>query len=288
MQPIPILFENADLIVVNKPVGIAMHDAVDEIGANVNTEISGKSEKIDGIVTRLKKQLAVTELHLCHRLDTGTSGCLCLAKNATVAAEIGDKAMAVVCDVCCAESVTSAFAEIATRFPNIDVLINNAAFVQRVMCEDASGEQIYNTFATNTIGPAYCAKAAIPLMNPGGYIINISSGAVDNNYPGYALYAASKAGLERLSLGLYEELQPRDICVTYVRCGQMVEKVGDWENLDPEVKRMMEEAIRMGQDPRNRPSSSFASVAGAMRNLIDLPPDLRMPIITLKPRKPPE
>ena len=85
MQPIPILFENADLIVVNKPVGIAMHDAVDEIGANVNTEISAKSEKIDGIVTRLKKQLAVTELHLCHRLDTGTSGCLCLAKNAAVA-----------------------------------------------------------------------------------------------------------------------------------------------------------------------------------------------------------
>ena len=49
MQPIPILFENAGLIVVNKPVGIAMHDAVDEIGANVNTEIkfepsSGKFE----------------------------------------------------------------------------------------------------------------------------------------------------------------------------------------------------------------------------------------------------
>ena len=90
MQPIPILFENADLIVVNKSVGIAMHDAVDEISANVNTEISAKSEKIDGIVTRLKKQLAVTELHLCHRLDTGTSGCLCLAKNAALASEIGE------------------------------------------------------------------------------------------------------------------------------------------------------------------------------------------------------
>ena len=90
MQPIPILFENADLIVVNKSVGIAMHDAVDEISANVNTEISAKSEKVDGIVTRLKKQLAVTELHLCHRLDTGTSGCLCLAKNAALASEIGE------------------------------------------------------------------------------------------------------------------------------------------------------------------------------------------------------
>jgi len=203
-----------------------------------------------------------------------------------VAREIGKQSMAVCCDVCSADSVGAAFARIAERFPKIDVLINNAAFVHRVTCEEASDEQISASFATNTIGPAYCARAAIPVMNPGGYIINISSGAVDNNYPGYALYAASKAGLERLSLGLYEELQPKDICVTYVRCGQMVEKVGDWDNLDPETRRMMEEAIRMGQDPRQRPSSSFASVAGAMRNLIDLPPDLRMPAVALKPRKP--
>lgn len=82
MLHIPILVENADLIVINKPVGVAMHDAVDDTGV--------KQGNVDGIVTVLKKQLAVKELHLCHRLDTGTSGCLCLAKNATVAAEIGE------------------------------------------------------------------------------------------------------------------------------------------------------------------------------------------------------
>lgn len=208
------------------------------------------------------------------------------AKVENAAREIGDRATAMVCDVCSAESVRDAFATIQQRFPTIDVLINNAAYVKRVMCEESTPEDIYQSFATNSIGPAYCAREAVQMMNPGGVIINISSGAVDNNYPGYSMYAASKAALERLSLALYEELLPRDICVTYVRCGQMVEKVGAWDELGPEAKKMMEEAIRMGQDPRQRPSSSFASVAGAIRNLIDLPADLRSPVLVLKPRKP--
>ena len=91
MQPIPVLFENTDLIIVNKPIGIAMHDATSEADVREDIAENGEPEKIDGIVTRLKKQLAVTELHLCHRLDTGTSGCLCLAKNAAVAGEIGER-----------------------------------------------------------------------------------------------------------------------------------------------------------------------------------------------------
>ncbi len=207
-----------------------------------------------------------------------------LEKIAKAASEIGGNATAIQCDVCSPESVRNAFNAFSAQFSKIDVLINNAAYVHRVMCDDASDEQIYNSFATNTLGPAYCSRQAIPLIKRGGSIINVSSGAVDNNYPGYALYAASKAGMERLSLGLYEELQPKDICVTYVRCGQMIEKIGAWEDLDPNVKRMMEEAIKMGQDPRSRPSSTFASVAQVFRTLIDMPADLRAPSITLKPR----
>ncbi len=64
MQPIPVLFENTDLIIVNKPIGIAMHDATSEADVREDIAENGEPEKIDGIVTRLKKQLAVTELHL--------------------------------------------------------------------------------------------------------------------------------------------------------------------------------------------------------------------------------
>ncbi|KTF08144.1 tRNA pseudouridine synthase A [marine sediment metagenome] len=58
MQPIPVLFENTDLIIVNKPIGIAMHDATNEADVRENIAENGEPEKIDGIVTRLKKAVS--------------------------------------------------------------------------------------------------------------------------------------------------------------------------------------------------------------------------------------
>ena len=54
-----------------------------------------------------------------------------LAKVDEVAAEIGDRALALACDICSADSVRAAFTAIGERFGSIDVLINNAAYVQR-------------------------------------------------------------------------------------------------------------------------------------------------------------
>jgi len=75
VTPIPVLYENHDIIVINKPSGVAVHDA--------------EKRAALGIVSLLKEQGKFDELYLCHRLDAGTSGCLCLAKNAKTAAEIG-------------------------------------------------------------------------------------------------------------------------------------------------------------------------------------------------------
>ena len=102
MHAIPILFENDDIIIVNKPSGIGMHNAADNHCENnpatenptTNSNNNSVSENRDlenwGIVTRLKAQLNRSALYLCHRLDTGTSGCLCLAKSSQAAAELGE------------------------------------------------------------------------------------------------------------------------------------------------------------------------------------------------------
>lgn len=45
MQPIPVLFENTDLIIVNKPIGIAMHDATNEADVRENIAENGEPEK---------------------------------------------------------------------------------------------------------------------------------------------------------------------------------------------------------------------------------------------------
>ena len=60
------LFENSDILVLNKPAGIAVH---------------GGSELDFGIIEAVRKMYPGQYMELAHRLDRETSGCLVLAKN---------------------------------------------------------------------------------------------------------------------------------------------------------------------------------------------------------------
>jgi len=209
-----------------------------------------------------------------------------LAKVEAAAAEIGDRAMAVACDVGSPDSVRSAFAAIAARHPRIDVLINNAAFYEPFLIAEAADSQILEIVTTNLIGPMLCARAAIPVMSSGGHIINVSSESVGLNFPHMVVYQSSKAGLERFSEGLHHELQPSGIRVTCVRAGQMYEEGKTW-NIDPAVAaRFAKAAAGAGLNLRERPISHFNSVTDAFRSLLDLPADLTVPTVHLQARKP--
>lgn len=70
MNVVPIVFENDDLVIVNKPEGIAVQ----------NEQLQA------GILPLLLRQLQLDKLWLVHRLDKVTSGLLMLGKNADAAA----------------------------------------------------------------------------------------------------------------------------------------------------------------------------------------------------------
>ncbi|GGF72443.1 TIGR01621 family pseudouridine synthase [Alteromonas lipolytica] len=63
-----VIFNHSDFLIINKPCGITMHDAQ------------------AGVVQQVQSALGESGLHLVHRLDDGTSGCLILARNARAAA----------------------------------------------------------------------------------------------------------------------------------------------------------------------------------------------------------
>src|SRR5581483_4763018 len=65
-------------------------------------------------------------------------------------------------------------------------------------------------FETNVFGPFMLTQALLPLLKqaPGSFVLNISSGAARAVAPGWAVYSASKAALDRMSLTLAEELKP--------------------------------------------------------------------------------
>ncbi len=208
-----------------------------------------------------------------------------LAKVEAAAAEMGDPAMAIGCDVSSPDSVRQAFAAIAERHSTIDVLINNAAVFEPFLIADATDDQIIKTIGTNLIGTMLCARAAIPMMQSGGHIINVSSESVELPFPHLIAYQASKAGVERFSLGLNRELEASGVRVTLVRAGQMMEEGKSWDVDPAAAMRFAQAAMAAGLNLRERPITQFASVTQIFRSLIDLPADLHAVSVSLHARK---
>lgn len=208
-----------------------------------------------------------------------------LSKIEDAANDIGERASAIQCDVGCPDSVRNAFAAIAKQHATIDVLINNAALFEPFKIAEASDAQILNAVVTNLAGPMLCARSAIPMMQRGSLIINVTSESVDMAFPHLSVYQSTKAGVERFSKSLYQELDPDGIRVTNIRAGQMFEEGKTWD-VDPEARKAFGmAAIAAGINLLERPLSQFESVTEVFRAVIDLPADLHVAAMNLHARK---
>ncbi|GIX30207.1 MAG: NAD(P)-dependent oxidoreductase [Porticoccaceae bacterium] len=202
------------------------------------------------------------------------------------AAEIGENALALACDVSDPASVESAFSAIGERCGRIDVLINNAALFEPFELERGSPEQILAIVLTNLAGTILCSRAALPWMERGGHIVNVSSESVAMPFPHLSVYQATKAGVERFTESLFRELEPRGIRVSCVRAGAMYEEGKVWA-VDPEARAAFgRAALERGIDLRSAPISHFASVVEVFRALVDLPEDLHAVLVALHARRP--
>lgn len=201
-----------------------------------------------------------------------------------VAAAIGERATAVACDVGKPDSVRAAFAAIAEKFPKIDVLINNAAIFQPFTIEEATDDQIMGAVLANLAGPILCSRSAIPMLNRGGHIINISSESVALPFPHLGVYQATKAGLENFSGHLHAELEDKGIRVTVVRAGQMMGPGMSVEMEPAAAQRFGMEAMRRGLNLQARGITHYQSTLSLFRTLVDLPEDIHVGTITYHSR----
>ncbi|MFK4873684.1 SDR family oxidoreductase [Novosphingobium sp. ZW T3_23] len=210
-----------------------------------------------------------------------------LSKVEEAAREIGGSAMAVECDVASADSVRKAFATVAETYPKIDVLINNAAIYEPFTVAEATDAQIDDIIATNLNGPIYCCRAAIPMMEKGGQIINVGSESIAVPFVMLSLYQTTKAGLERFTEALVEELEPAGIRVTTVRAGPMYEPGKTAPGWDQDAAmRFHGGCAAKGIDLRTRPISQTENVTGVFRSVLDLPPDVRVLHVSVGARRP--
>jgi NAD(P)-dependent dehydrogenase (short-subunit alcohol dehydrogenase family) len=146
-------------------------------------------------------------------------------------AELGSQnAHGFVCDVTKKADVTKAFSDLHTHFGKLDGLINNAGIARPDPVEKMTEDDVVAQINTNLLGTIFCCQAAIPLLkaNGSGLILNLSSATVrhDNEISHLAVYAATKAAVDRFSKELREELKGDRICVTVFSPGAVFTEFG--------------------------------------------------------------
>ena len=134
----------------------------------------------------------------------------------------GDSAsLFVQADVSLATDCERVVAETLAALGRVDVLVNNAG-ITRGAPLDRLDEALWDTVLDTNLKSAYLmSRAAVPDMLGRGWgaIVNVSSVHAQATAPGYAVYAASKAGMTGLTRGLALELGPRGIRVNCILPG---------------------------------------------------------------------
>jgi 3-oxoacyl-[acyl-carrier protein] reductase len=132
----------------------------------------------------------------------------------------GAQGVAVAGNVAEPEDARSMVAEVVARFGHIDVLVNCAGVLEYRPFEKSDAAYFRWIFDTNVLGAVEMIQAALPHMTqPGGRIINFSSGLATRPIPTTAIYAASKAAVATLSHALAKEFGPRGITVNTIAPG---------------------------------------------------------------------
>ena len=109
------------------------------------------------------------------------------------------------------------------RFGGLDILVNNAGVGAFANVSEMTLDEWRLVIDTNLNGVFYCSRAAIPHLKRrgGGWIVNISSLAGKNAFPGGAAYCASKSALNAFSEALMQEVRHDGIRVSYVMPGSV-------------------------------------------------------------------
>jgi NAD(P)-dependent dehydrogenase (short-subunit alcohol dehydrogenase family) len=118
-------------------------------------------------------------------------------------------------------SVRACVDMVLQRAGHLDVLVNNAGYVQAGAIEEVSLDQAKAQFETNFFGVVRMVKAVLPTMRGqgSGTIVNIGSLAGLVAAPFIGFYNASKFALEGYTESLRHELKPFHIAVSLVEPG---------------------------------------------------------------------
>jgi NAD(P)-dependent dehydrogenase (short-subunit alcohol dehydrogenase family) len=106
-----------------------------------------------------------------------------------------------------------------TGSSNFDFLINNAGTGLYMPVAEVTEEQTDAIYNIHYKGVLFLTQKALPFMNDGGGIVNISSGLTRITMPGSGVYGSIKTAVESLTRYMAKELGPRKIRANVIAPG---------------------------------------------------------------------
>ena len=137
----------------------------------------------------------------------------------------GGTARAVAADIACEADVLAAFAAAEQLGPLRGLVANAGIVATKSRVDEMTAGRIERVLAVNVLGTILCCREAVRRLStahggPGGSIVLVSSAASRIGSAGeYVDYAASKAAVDTLGIGLAREVATEGVRVNVVRPG---------------------------------------------------------------------
>ncbi|WP_298897098.1 SDR family oxidoreductase [uncultured Psychroserpens sp.] len=131
--------------------------------------------------------------------------------------------------------------------PNFDFLINNAGTGTYNLITDTTVAQFDDMMNVHLKSIYFLTQVALPHINEGGRIINISSGLARFSLPGMSAYAMMKGGLEVFTRYLAKELGSRQITANVIAPGAIATDFAGGSNRDPEKGALIASITALGR-----------------------------------------
>jgi len=127
----------------------------------------------------------------------------------------------------------------------IDVLFASAGRGEAAKLGEITEQHFDATFGLNTRGTLFAVQKALPLFSDGGSIFMNGSIASVKGFPGFGVYAASKAALRSFARTWLNELKGRNIRVNVLSPGPIDTPVQ--EQVGEEAKQLFESLVPRGK-----------------------------------------
>jgi NAD(P)-dependent dehydrogenase (short-subunit alcohol dehydrogenase family) len=167
---------------------------------------------------------------------------------------LGGKAVALELDVGRTETLAEFARQVAARLEQtwrrntFDYLVNNAGAASFKLIEAVTETEFDAMLNVHLKGPFFLTQALLPMIAPGGAIVNVSSATTRVATPGVAPYAAMKGGLEVLTRYMAKEFGERQIRANAVSPGPIrTDLGGNLLDSNPEFARLLASQTALGR-----------------------------------------